>query len=80
MSAARDHAGVKQIGNRTDTACPSCGGAKSGVLDTRAGAVAGHAAPWRRRRCAACGHRWSTVEIPVDLARRLARLALEPRR
>jgi transcriptional regulator NrdR family protein len=41
--------------------CPRCGGPKSEVADSRdeAGRLK------RRRKCLACGHRWSTVEMPI---------------
>lgn len=41
--------------------CPACN-EDSGVLDSR---VRGYVVR-RRRRCPACGHRWSTVEVVVD--------------
>lgn len=38
--------------------CPKCG-ADSGVLESRAVAKT----IWRRRKCSACGERWSTYEV-----------------
>jgi len=50
--------------------CGLCGG-KSTVTDTR---------PWRgsirrRRKCLGCDYRWTTIEVPADLAERLPDLA-----
>ncbi len=44
--------------------CPSCRASTSGVTNTRAW----HGIVRRRRKCRACEHRWSTLEIPSELA------------
>lgn len=56
--------------------CPACGGGASTVPETRkrGGRVR------RVRRCAACGHRWATVEIGADEERRYMHLARAMRR
>lgn len=43
--------------------CPSCG-ADSMVVDSRANG----AGIRRRRRCVSCDQRWSTQELPIELA------------
>jgi hypothetical protein len=50
-------------GDLTRAPCPSCRASTSDVVDTR---------PWhgqvkRRRKCRACAHRWSTLEVPFDI-------------
>jgi transcriptional repressor NrdR len=42
-------------------ACPTCGGHRLAVIDTRK--TNGHGAIRRRRKCEACGYRYSTIEI-----------------
>ena len=44
------------------TICPRCDHLKTGVTDSRS--MGGR--KWRRRRCPACGWRWSTIEIMKD--------------
>lgn len=44
--------------------CPRCDNPKSGVIET----VPVRDRIRRRRRCQACGHRWTTMEMPVLLA------------
>jgi transcriptional regulator NrdR family protein len=44
--------------------CPACRASTSGVTNTRAW----HGIVRRRRKCRACEHRWSTLEIPSELA------------
>jgi hypothetical protein len=46
--------------------CGLCGG-KSIVTDTRPW----HASIKRRRKCQSCDYRWTTIEVPYDLAERL---------
>lgn len=41
--------------------CPECRG-KSSVIDSRAWLIEIR----RRRRCQACGHRWTTIEASAD--------------
>lgn len=55
--------------------CPACACRTTEVIDSRAKA---DDARWRRRRkCAACGYRWTTYEInEEDLARRDADAAV----
>lgn len=43
--------------------CEQCGGADLRVTDTRDRDA--HTCK-RRRECRACGHRWATLEIPID--------------
>lgn len=45
-------------------ACAKCGHCRSEVLDSR-GTVGGDRIR-RRRVCASCGHRWTTMEVAVD--------------
>ncbi len=46
--------------------CPGCGLANQNqVIDSRPRSGGGIR---RRRECLVCGHRWSTVEIPIDEA------------
>ena len=47
--------------------CPKCSG-DSGVFDSRRRADGNIA---RRRECKACGERWSTIEIPLQMLRRV---------
>lgn len=42
--------------------CPSCGSEQQFVIDSRGG---GDLIVRRKRRCAACGNRWRTIEGPV---------------
>lgn len=46
--------------------CPACGAPDSRVRDSRPG----HRSVQRRRECAACGHRWSTMEVQHTSARK----------
>jgi transcriptional regulator NrdR family protein len=48
-------------GNRTP--CLACGGGTSIVTDSRpsGGFIR------RRRKCTACGHHWTTMEVPMEL-------------
>lgn len=49
------------MSKRGDFACPACGDLTAKVVDVR-----NHPTHRRRRRqCAGCGHRYSTVEIVV---------------
>lgn len=43
--------------------CPGCGARQSAVKDSRTTPE-----DWQRRRrlCDACGHRWTTMEIPFE--------------
>ena len=59
--------------NKLKVPCPSCGSRDVGVIDSRS---------WedlqerrRRRECDACGHRWTTVEVPIDELQRIKRKA-----
>ena len=45
----------------TQLACPACGEHHNQVIDVRS--RAGEPGLRRRRRCFACGHKWTTVEI-----------------
>jgi transcriptional regulator NrdR family protein len=45
--------------------CPSCGGWKSQVKESRRDTRFGW--KWRLRDCSECQHRWSTYEVPVDV-------------
>jgi len=62
-------------GARITAPCPLCG-AKSGVIDTRRW----HRTTMRRRRCRACDCRWTTIEVPYDLAERLPVMEADLRR
>jgi hypothetical protein len=46
--------------------CPACLGNGTRVSDSRPYL---HNRAWRRRRryCRTCGHRWSTIEVPIEL-------------
>ena len=57
-------------------ACPECRSSTSAVTDTR---------PWhtsikRRRKCVGCGYRWTTIELPSELAESLPDLETKLRR
>ena len=62
------------------TLCPSCGKSGAKCFDSRRtkGRYADPGAPkgytWRRSECAACKHRWTTIEIPVEEFDDLTRL------
>lgn len=43
--------------------CPTCG-ADSGVIDSRK--INGNRTERRRRKCKACGQRFTTIEVPVE--------------
>ena len=51
------------------TICPACGPSKADVADTRPRNGIIH----RRRVCRSCSHRWSTVEVPTENFKSLAR-------
>lgn len=68
---------MSNIGPTGGVPCPECDG-PSGVTDSR---KSGEGVVRRRRRCATCGHRWTTYEVPSDWFRqeasaRGARIAL----
>jgi transposase-like protein len=46
--------------------CPKCGSDRHGVKES----VKRSDWVWRRRRCKACGHVWSTRELPTTSLRR----------
>ena len=50
-------------GDLTRAPCPSCRASTSDVTDSRAW----HGQVKRRRKCRACQHRWSTLEVPFDI-------------
>jgi hypothetical protein len=50
-------------GDLTRAPCPSCRASTSDVTDSRAW----HGQVKRRRKCRACQHRWSTLEVPFDV-------------
>lgn len=52
------------------TNCPSCNGA-SRTVDNHHIMLAGVPTMRRRRKCKACGHAWSTVEISTARERQL---------
>jgi len=54
-------------GDMIRAGCPVCRSSTSVVTDTRPW----HASIKRRRKCVGCGHRWTTIELPADLAERL---------
>lgn len=63
-------------GDLTRAPCPSCRASTSDVVDTR---------PWhgqvkRRRKCRACQHRWSTLEVPFDMTSALPSMETQLRR
>ncbi len=43
--------------------CEKCGSCNTDVFDTRL--RKDDTIRWRRRACKDCGHRWSTVEVPL---------------
>lgn len=45
-------------------ACPACGAAGTAVKDSR---TRGDGVVRRRRECTACGHRFSTMEVPLEV-------------
>ena len=51
--------------------CPVCAASSSGVLSTR---TRKDGALTRQRRCAACGHRWHTIEVSAEVDAELTRL------
>lgn len=54
---------VDEAGDLTRAPCPSCRASTSDVIDSRAW----HGQVKRRRKCRACDHRWSTLEVPFLL-------------
>lgn len=52
-------------------ACPTCGGHRLAVVDTRR--TNGHGAIRRRRKCEDCGYRYSTIEISESVFKSLIR-------
>jgi transcriptional regulator NrdR family protein len=57
--------------------CPACSAPGSGVYDSRVAISDGSPYVRRRRKCDACGHRWSTAEIPVEQFEALLSIAEE---
>ena len=54
--------------NKTKVPCPACGSREVGVIDSRSWEDANERR--RRRECSGCGHRWTTIEVPIaDLQR-----------
>lgn len=53
----------------TGYACPHCAGVATEVVDSRPGLVLGHVSVRRRRKCKACGLRFTTFEVAADLVR-----------
>lgn len=49
--------------------CPSCGSTGIKVINSRPHPFGRE----RRRKCLGCGHRWSTIEVPMDLMLNLER-------
>ena len=49
--------------------CPACGSLDNQVTDTRPSAIGRR----RRRKCKLCSTRWTTFEVPVELARDVAK-------
>ena len=45
--------------------CPKCGDDTAGVINSRQSLRGPYRV--RRKRCCACGHRWSTAEVPLEL-------------
>jgi transcriptional regulator NrdR family protein len=59
--------------------CPACAAPSSSVLNTR---TRKDGTLTRQRRCAACGHRWHTIEVSAELdaeVRRLRRIVARVR-
>lgn len=58
--------------------CPECGSANAAIIDTRYIEETG----WKRRRrkCHACQHRWSTVELPAELVGELETVYVQLKR
>ena len=52
--------------------CPSCAADEVGVIDSRATASGNIR---RRRKCANCGHRWSTIEVSFAAMQKLTAAA-----
>jgi hypothetical protein len=74
--ATRFAALIDESGDLTRAPCPSCRASTSDVVDTR---------PWhgqvkRRRKCRACQHRWSTLEVPFDMTSALPSMETQLRR
>lgn len=58
---------MKQYFYRTSF-CPKCGEDKVEVIDSRGSRlIVDRSSIRRRRKCNACGHRWSTYEVHEDL-------------
>lgn len=55
--------------------CPSCGSTAADVKDSRMAQRAGIDVRWRRRWCTGCGHRWTTLELPELVAKRMFAVA-----
>lgn len=58
---------IKYRGGPAALTCPECDATGARVVDTRAAEAMDLPAIYRRRQCAHCDHRWSTVEIDADL-------------
>lgn len=56
--------------------CPECNSYDITCIDTRAGKKANEIR--RRRKCTACGHRWTTAEIPMEQLNELLRVQQGP--
>ena len=50
--------------------CPHCGSTQNGVIDSRFRAQQ----RLRRRKCFGCSHRWTTVEVDIELGRTIRRI------
>lgn len=51
--------------------CPKCGAPKTTVAESREYATDLVRSTKRRRRCIQCGHRYSTLEVPFELAQEI---------
>lgn len=60
---------LDKAGVLSSVSCVRCGARHVKVSDSRP-IGPGRGRKWRRRVCAKCGHKWSTIEVPAkDLAR-----------
>ena len=53
--------------------CPRCKSENVGVINSR-NYGEGDGVRYRRRACGACGHRWSTAELPLSAKHLLPRV------
>lgn len=58
----------------TVTRCPACGLQNSLIIDSRKVYSSEYGFIRRRRECQSCGQRWSTMELPLETAKKLIKV------